>query len=133
MGRKAPAESAERMAKRAPHTVLENRRLFSSIGMVISPAEMHQSSGDDQDKSISGLLDNTTLSPCPRFCHEMINQLPLRCLLHPLASAIGRFGANVAEWLGEAGELAIGPSSARRELSGSPFRSGVGPQQARGQ
>src|SRR5262245_33007477 len=61
MGRKAPAESAERMAKRAPHTVLENRRFFSSIGMVISPAEMHQSSGDDQNKSISGLLDNTTL------------------------------------------------------------------------
>jgi hypothetical protein len=64
MGKKAPAESAERMAKRTPHPALENRRIFSSIGMrdLISPAEMHQGSNDDQDKSISWPLDNTTLT-----------------------------------------------------------------------
>src|SRR5262249_305587 len=62
MGRKAPAESAERMAKRTPHTALENRLIFSSIGMcdLISPIKTHQGSGDDQDKSISGPLDNIT-------------------------------------------------------------------------
>src|SRR5215475_4259328 len=42
MGKKAPAESTERMVKRAPHTALENWRIFSSIGMcdLISPSEI---------------------------------------------------------------------------------------------
>ena len=52
------------MAKRAPDTAPENRRIFtsSSICDLTSPTETHRSCGDGQDKSISGPFDNTTFA-----------------------------------------------------------------------
>jgi len=54
---------------------------------LISPAEIHQGSDDDQDKSISWPLDNTTLARALDFAARWSTSL--RCLLHLLVSAIG--------------------------------------------
>jgi len=54
---------------------------------LISPAEMHQGSDDDQDKSILWPLDNTTLARALDFAARWSTSL--RCLLHLLVSAIG--------------------------------------------
>src|SRR6266480_3332869 len=66
-GTKAPARSAE-MAKRAPDSTLEDRRIFtsSSIYDLTSPTETHHGCGDGQDKSIPRPFDNTTFASA---CH----------------------------------------------------------------
>src|SRR5262245_39948520 len=63
MGMKAPTASAE-IAMRAPNTAPEHRRIFASSTICdpTSPTETHHGCGNGQDKSISGLFDNTTFA-----------------------------------------------------------------------